>query len=451
MLHRLGIRLRGLASSNTYRWAGGLLLFGLLERLVLLLVYQPIQYSDTNAYLRLAKPLTSLTLKGYDGTRVPGYPALLAISGLDQHNTWILQLGLGLLISLLLFWITCRTTRSAALGAFVGGLYDLIPGQFLFESNLLSETLTTFFVILCFASFVALGGAKSSQRKLLAAFLLGTAATLPGMVRPYFFPVSLFFLPFVWFMGEGNWRQRILRLAIYSLPPLMIQGGWLLWIRNTYHMISPTVMSGYSLVQHTGEYFELLPDDVAEIRDTYIQFRDAQIAERGVQTNAIWEAIPAMSEVTGLGFYDLSRELQKLSLELIRAHPDLYFANVVEGWINFWKAPVYWRAEALQSPALVSALQVLIWIGRGLSVLANLVFLLLTALALISKRLRERIGFDVYSAAASSLVVMISIVQTLVDHGDNPRFLVPLQMIVFFVVIRSIWYAVKNRVVTEAT
>jgi hypothetical protein len=100
---------------------------------------------------------------------------------------------------------------------------------------------------------------------------------------------------------------------------------------------------------------------------------------------------------------------------------------------------------------LVSALQALIWIGRGLSVLANLVFLLLTALALLSKRLRRWIGFDVYSAAASSLVIMISVVQTLVDHGDNPRFLVPLQMIVFFVVIRSIWYAVKNRGVTEAT
>jgi len=442
--------LRSLASSSACRWGGGLLLFGVLERLVLLLVYQPIVYSDTNAYMRLAEPLTKLTLKGYDGTRVPGYPALLAIAGLDEHNAWMLQLVLGLLISLLLFLIAYRTTDSAALGALVGGLYDLIPGQFLFESNLLSETLTTFFVILCFASFVAFGRVKSVNGKLLTVLLLGITVSLPGMVRPYFFPATLFFLPFVWVIGGGNWRQRILRLALYSLPPLMIQGGWLLWIRNTYHMISPTVMSGYSLVQHTGGYFELLPDDVAEIRDTYIQFRDAQIAERGVQTNAIWEAIPAMSEASGLGFYDLSRELQRLSLQLIRAHPDLYFANVVEGWINFWKAPVYWRAEALQSPILTSMVQGLIWIGRGLSVLANLVFLLITAFALLSKRLRGRIGFDFYSAAVSGLVVMISIVQTIVDHGDNPRFLVPLQMVVFFVVIRSIWYGLINRGILEA-
>ncbi|MEJ2607978.1 MAG: hypothetical protein P8Z41_15105, partial [Anaerolineales bacterium] len=71
MLHKLGVQLR----RYEYRWAGGLLLFGMLERSVFLLVYQPIVYSDTNAYLSLANPLTALTLKGYDGTRVPGYPA----------------------------------------------------------------------------------------------------------------------------------------------------------------------------------------------------------------------------------------------------------------------------------------------------------------------------------------------------------------------------------------
>jgi hypothetical protein len=34
----------------------------------------------------------------------------------------------------------------------------------------------------------------------------------------------------------------------------------------------------------------------------------------------------------------------------------------------------------------------------------------------------------------AALVMISSIVQTLVDHGDNPRFLVPLQMVVFVIV-----------------
>jgi hypothetical protein len=35
-------------------------------------------------------------------------------------------------------------------------------------------------------------------------------------------------------------------------------------------------------------------------------------------------------------------------------------------------------------------------------------------------------------------VWLISIVQTLLDHGDNPRFLVPLQMIVFITVLAGL-------------
>jgi len=39
--------------------------------------------------------------------------------------------------------------------------------------------------------------------------------------------------------------------------------------------------------------------------------------------------------------------------------------------------------------------------------------------------------------SAGGLVWLISVVQTLADHGDNPRFLMPLQMLVFFVVLRT--------------
>ncbi|NIS80792.1 MAG: hypothetical protein GTO14_11415 [Anaerolineales bacterium] len=439
MLHGVGVRLRSNWSQLAFRWAFVLTLMGLIQRIILFLVYEPITYSDTNAYLRLAKPLTKLTLKGYDGTRVPGYPALLALAGLDEERAWILQLVIGFCISLILFWMAWKTTGNPALGALLGGLYNLVPGQFLFESNLLSETLTTLAVIVGLAIFVALMHKQTMRSKLPLALLLGLAAGMPGMVRPYFFPVTLWYLPFVWAVGGRNWRQRIATLVLYSVGPLLIQGGWLLWIRDTYHMVSPTVMAGYSLVQHTGEFFELLPDDVASIRDTYLTFRDIQIAERGVQTNAIWEAIPAMSEASGLGFYDLSRELRRLSLQLIQAHPDLYLRNVAEGWINFWKAPVYWQPAVFESAMVRSLLQSLVVIGRGLSVLINAAFLVLSVLAVLSRRVRKRLGVDVFMALCAGMVGMISVVQTIVDHGDNPRFLVPLQMVVFYVVFRAIW------------
>ena len=76
-------------------------------------------------------------------------------------------------------------------------------------------------------------------------------------------------------------------------------------------------MTGYNLIQHTGNYFEYVPDEYASLRDTYIKYRDAHIAQFGTQTNAIWDAIPEMSKVSGYSFYALSRVLARISIDLI--------------------------------------------------------------------------------------------------------------------------------------
>jgi len=248
-----------------------------------------------------------------------------------------------------------------------------------------------------------------------------------------------------WLLGRANLRRRLVRTVAFCLGPLLLLGGWILWVHDSYGMWSPTTMGGYHWVQHTGSFFEYLPDEVAPLRDTYLRYREAQIAERGTQTNAIWAAIPEMSQVSGLGFYDLSRELQRLSFQLIREHPDLYLGNVVEGWVAFWKAPVYWQAEALRAPWAVAPMSALAWVGRLLSVSANAVFLAMSGLAALSAHIRFRLGFGRLALAAGGLVWLISVVQTLVDHGDNPRFLVPLQMIVFYVVFYAAAQCVRTR------
>jgi hypothetical protein len=55
---------------------------------------------------------------------------------------------------------------------------------------------------------------------------------------------------------------------------------------------------------------------------------------------------------------------------------------------------------------------------------------------------------DSIVVACGGLVLLSSVAQSLVEHGDNPRFLVPLQMIVFYVVVRAAhsWRAVRSEV-----
>ncbi|MCX6071638.1 MAG: hypothetical protein NTU91_12420, partial [Chloroflexi bacterium] len=379
--------------------------------------------------------LSRWTLDGYDGTRVPGYPGFIALASSDPRLVYALQLGLGLAISFLLFWMTFRTTQSIPISLLVGLLYDLFPGQFLFEANLLAETLTTFLLTLSLSLLAGLLHARSAAAGGLWAFLLGLASALAGLARPLYFYLPVWLLFFLWSRKNGV-RRMILRIAAFSVGPALLLGGWLWFIYSTYGMLSPTVLSGYGLVQHTGPYFEYLPDSAAPIRDTYVRLRDERVAERGDQTNTIWDAIPELSAASGLGFYDLSREIQRLSIQLIREHPAWYARSVAEGWIDFWKAPVYWKPEGIEASGVRSALGAWTTSGRALCILSNALFLLASIAMLVLPRVRRRLGLDAHLLATVGAVWIGSVVQTLADHGDNPRFLVPAQMLVIYVVVR---------------
>ncbi len=417
--------------------AGGLLAgLGLVQRALLWAGYPPIEYNDTGAYLRLGQVLSRWTLQGLDGRRVPGYPAFTALAGGDPRSIYALQLGLGLAISLLLFWMTLRMTRSVGLGLAVGLAYDLIPGQFLFEANLLAETLTTFTLSLSMAVLAELLLSRRRAAEGLWAALLGIVCSLPGLVRPVYFYLPAWLLPFVWGNLADGTRRHMARLTAFLPGPALLLGGWLWFIYSTYGMVSPTVVTGFGLIQHTGSYFEYLPDSDAPIRDTYVRLRDERIAARGDQSNTIWDAIPELSRVSGLGFYDLSREIQRLSLQLIREHPGWYARSAAEGWVDFWKAPVWWSPEAVESPMAREVLSAWAAAGRLVSLIANGLFLLGTAAAAFSRRARLRLGVDRHILAVAGTVWVSSVLQTLFEHGDNARFLVPAQMLVIYVVAR---------------
>jgi hypothetical protein len=216
------------------------------------------------------------------------------------------------------------------------------------------------------------------------------------------------------------------------------------FIYSAFGFLAPTTMGGYNLIQHTGVFFEYLPDEYAPIRDTYLRYRDIRIAERGDQTNTIWEAIPELTKVSGLGFYDLSRELQRLSLLLIRQHPDLYLRNVAEGWVSFWKAPVYWDPALVSSPILASVLRLWAVAGRAVTLAVNAAFLGLSLFLILRFRRYHDLFGERAWLAPWGFVWFTSVVQTIVDHGDNPRFLVPLQAVVFFCVALAAAHILGN-------
>ena len=480
-------------------WLGGTLAVALLVRLVLWLTYSPVPYSDTASYRRLAEAVLAGFAR-YDGTRTPGYPIFLALVGGDER-VWVVQMALGVLISLLLFYLGRQLSGRSWFGALLALAHTLNLGQLFFEANLLTETLTTFYLAATFAGVHLLQRQNEHPRWALSA-LTGVAVSLALLTRPLFvyLPVWVVLILFCGGAvrkgknqgakdaGAGlrpalttnngakadnssigtastrpfSWKTFLVRLISFSIPAVLLVGGWVLFIHQRFGDWGLTTMTGYHLVQHTGAYFEYVPDEYAALREIYLRHRDAQIAANGTQTNAIWEAIPEMSQATGLNFYDLSDTLANISVRLILEHPGLYLQNVAQGWWMFWRAPVYWSPEALQTPALAGVLSSLISIQRPLLWAVNGIFIfssllwagicyiparLIDRLPAWIRRLRTAFHSQDNSPRAQSThrwmlflagsIWIASILQSLLDHGDNPRFLVPLQS---WVVLWVAWF-----------
>jgi len=454
-----------------------------LERLLVIFLYQPVTYSDTPSYRRLAEAVLN-GFTNYDGTRTPGYPVFLALVGSDQR-VWLIQLLLGFVTTFLLFYIGWKLTDKPWFGGLIALAHSLNMGQLFFESNLLTESLSTFMLVLTMTG-VLVWLIFPKARSLWLAFLLGLISSITLLVRPLFIYLPFFLLIILWLEpklsknqaklgGEGganieneptHYQRLPWRFGIaFLVPVVLLLGGWITFIHNQFGDWSLTTMTGYHLMQHTGNFFEYVPDEYATLRDTYIKYRDAHIAQFGTQTNTIWEAIPEMSQVSGYSFYGLSRVLTRLSIQLILKHPFLFLKSALTGWWMFWRTSVYWSSDALRIPWLASGVSFAIQFQRAVLFITNLFFIfssfyfaLVECLtAIFHKPLKQPIQFTNPASVAFFWMLLgniwiASILQTLLDHGDNPRFLVPLQsLVVLWVVIFILQLIIRKQSISTSS
>ena len=447
------------SSEFNYRQFLAVILLAVSLRALLWFAYQPVPYSDTNSYRRSAIAVIGRFAQ-YDGTRTPGYPVFITFFDPEndgwENRTWLAQMALGVVVTGLFYYLGWQATGSNWVGIVMGLAYTLNLQQLFFEANLLTEALTTFLLTLTVVG-MALWIYHPTRRSNWLAFGIGLAASLTAIVRPLFIFLPVWVIVFFVVRVESSKIKlaiasfKLQQVIAAALPALMILSSWVYFIHTYFGNWSLTTMTGYHMIQHTGEYFEYVPDEYAALRDTFIHYRDTQIAEHGTPTNAIWEAIPAMTEASGLGFYDLSDKLAELSADLIRQHPDQFLANAASGWWMFWRAPVYWSVDALRWPGLAPIVRTLVMVQRVGLFACNLAFIALSLwsfMGLLFKRIGDfhlnaqsysfKLQPSTFALFIATTIWICSILQTLLDHGDNPRFLVPLQTFVILWLLISV-------------
>jgi hypothetical protein len=419
-----------------------LLLIGLwiLTRGLLFLLYSPLPADDTGAYQRLASQIANLDFHEYNGFRTPGYPLLILLALNNNYIIWIIQSLLGLSISILVFFII-RLHGVSVKWALAGAILQLLAlNEMFFEAFILTETLTTFLVVLAFYLFVYSAIHKSHWYSLAA---VGLVSALLVLTRPqYLFIIPLLAL-FVIIFFQSKRALLLLIFLIFSLPPVI---GWMYFNKEKTGYFSISNGLGFNLTNHSGAFMEYAPDEYAIIRDIYLKYRKAKMAETGSHRMTIFLAWHELREVTGLPDPQIAHQFQRLSMQLFMQFPLQYMASVADAWLSFWVVPNYWHLDELKFQSLANSLKV-IWKGQQVVYrLFNLLFLI-AAVVLLWQLLRRRklLQHNLIPLLLITIILGNSVVQATAEYGENGRYSIPIQPLVITVVILAIANLVNRK------
>lgn len=400
----------------------------------MLFVYQPVIYPDSGTYITMASQMVAFDFRGYNGWRTPTYPLILILGGQNHKVVWLIQSLLGIFTSLILFWICFAYTANAFWSLLAGALHSLALNQLFFEANILSETVSTFLIV---SSVACLLYAFRRNGPILIVVLAGFLAGLAALSRPlYVYLGPLFFLLVLLFERDSR-RMAVSLLVAFLLPVL----GWAAFNKATIDYFGLSTQAGVNLSNHSGRFMEKASDKHAMIRDIYLKHREIKIAETGRHQQTFWYARDELLQKTGFDDATLSRELTKLSLELFAQNPILYLTGVVQSWARYWAAPLYVVPEKFTLSGAAAMVETLWPIERFLIVLMNFVALAACGWVIVrtvSGRLKGAIGLPAPLIIAC-VILAASILQALVEFGENPRYGIPTQSIGLTLFLLAAW------------
>lgn len=405
-----------------------------LLRFMIFANYQPRLFYDSYGYKEMAVQLKTLNFSSYLGMRTPVYPLLIMLGGINDLVTWIIQSGLGITVSVLLYLLALRLTGNKALSFVVGLSYSLSLYVLFFESMILTETLATFLLVLSLWLLVIAFDKKNVGLYILS----GAGISLAALTRPLLLLLVPLIALFLFINLKMNREKTVAMSRILGgllIPVVILVGGWSLFNQIKLGYFGITTMLGYNLTNHSGAFMQYAPPEYSVVRDIYLKYRD----NTTTHTNLIWLAYPEMQKATGLSFSELSRVLTKMSLQMFIEHPGAYLKGVFKGWNDFWR-PVFWYADysLIRSVFFKEFVTYLSILEMSLFSFLNSIFLLVAAWTIVKALWKPRL-FD-FNLLFILLVLVASILQALVEYGDATRFAIPFLPLILFEVITWLYY-----------
>ena len=413
-------------------------------RAVLWFYCDPMTTLDTPSYISVAKRFVSGDFKlGYLACRTPVYPLIILICRMNHAHIFLVQMFIGVLTSMLLFSLAWQQTKSLPISFLVGISYSLNLRLLFFEAYILTETFSTFTIVLFV--WLILKSIKTNT-SVATSIMCGISVALAALTRPLLlFLIPLAFIIFVVRQynygtkeGLAKWSPVMLFLVTACIPVFM----WSAFNQAQIGYFGPTALTGYNLTQHSGGFIEKAPGRYEIITKVYIKHRENIIKESGTHIHTIWHAWPEMIKETGMSFAELSRELTRMSAGLFIRHPVLYAKSVSCAWWRFWQEDTFWDLTKVE-PQFAARIS-LVWKWERIGMIGVSILFMSLSLGMCVVAIKKMI-FPLSPIVFSALVILLaSILQAMVEYGDNSRYAIPFQPLVLFVVITGGWELVQN-------
>lgn len=338
------------------------------------------------------------------------------------------QIAVGIGTALLLYVLGWSLTHNVLVAFFFGAGYALNIATAYWEISILSETLTTFLVVLATLLFLRVLRGRTRAR-----FGLGAVLAALALCHQLFLAFAIVPVVLLWLA----WRRAGALRAVVKLKPVLVLPLLAVLIWSLYNLLvngffTPSTLSGYVLIQMVAPVMENAPEGYDGITQTYVGYRDAMIQETGSYAGAIHRAWRDMMRETDLSWSQISSKLTTLSFYLIVHYPGTYWQSVSIAWERFWEF-VFFHYDVIPKGAaeLASA-----FADQGVQGFLNILFWLCLPLLVVCNSVRRQIQAPLDSDELYLMLFMIltvwyaAIVSSLTNLGDNYRLralVLPLQ------------------------
>ena len=365
----------------------------------------------------------SLDLSGDLGKRTPLYPLFMLAFHYNPDGILIAQMVLSLIVTAAIFYAVLTLSQRPAAAAVGSALFGVSLSQIGIESYLLSEALATLLLALVAVTMVLLWSdhAHRVTPKIVA---MAVFAGLVPLARPTYAYVPLVVVAVTLLWAPRSVR-RILLVSLIAVLPML---AWSTFNSVRGDSFGLSTGLGLNLTNKTGSYIQDAPQKYAEIRDLYDK---ARTEDHGQYVNTIWRHYESMMQATGQSFNQLSDSFLHMNLELIRMYPCRYASNVISAFVDFFKFGGYYSGL----PSLGGLTHIVAQLERWLNGLVSLTFMLLVA-SWVVRGVRRRTWRPLTPLFwLSVIVLMADVISAVIEYGDNQRFGMPTQPLMFTVVV----------------